>query len=506
MPFSPSVKEAVLVKSWRRCALCGCYKGVNVEVHHIVQEAVGGPNTEENAICLCFDCHAGAGHYNPKHPRGTKFSPEELRRQRDEFYKAIEDSRLSLSVKDQFPECYTRYLVVMSPELVERMFKKRIGEAPFKYTYIYKNRVYDFVDAIVSDEFCHVGFKNLGEYGSEDALLVDYPELRNSDSRRLTRQDVGKMTIESKLLMKIVNSNFDVESFGLVRKVWDGCGGGQWFVEAICRRPYFVFLQIENRSNFSFCIDRFRIEGSRPSGFVWPLDEERVDSEITEEHIMLAPGESVLVPTACLLGPVGYDPLSLDYEVGALEEGCEYSSVGYRYDDSERDYYGFGHFFIPREMSLKVNNNSELFAFHKFDPKRCYVVDMQWMCGSCPHVYFFVHGYWVYYGEILQNSSPSCSENCLVRVPLGATKCRIVELENEICFVKSVRIGACCLFQNVFLRKGDALEFEITGLSNVEIVGYYDALLARPLDYRMRRSKDSLRIAYQKNTLCILST
>jgi hypothetical protein len=55
-------------------------------VHHIQPEADGGPNTIENAIVLCLRCHGEAGHYNPKHPIGTKYSPAELRRHRDEWW------------------------------------------------------------------------------------------------------------------------------------------------------------------------------------------------------------------------------------------------------------------------------------------------------------------------------------------------------------------------------------------------------------------------------------
>jgi hypothetical protein len=39
-----------------------------MEIDHIVQRADGGQNAMENAIALCFDCHAEAHAYNPRHP------------------------------------------------------------------------------------------------------------------------------------------------------------------------------------------------------------------------------------------------------------------------------------------------------------------------------------------------------------------------------------------------------------------------------------------------------
>lgn len=90
VPFSPSLREEVLVKSRRHCCVCGRFAGRGAEVHHIVQEADGGANTIDNAIVLCSRCHGEAGHYNPRHPRGTKYSPSELRRHRDGWWKYCE--------------------------------------------------------------------------------------------------------------------------------------------------------------------------------------------------------------------------------------------------------------------------------------------------------------------------------------------------------------------------------------------------------------------------------
>jgi hypothetical protein len=62
-------------------------------VHHIEQEADGGSNTIENAIVLCLRCHSEAGHYNPRHPIGAKYSPSELVRHRDQLWAAVADGR-----------------------------------------------------------------------------------------------------------------------------------------------------------------------------------------------------------------------------------------------------------------------------------------------------------------------------------------------------------------------------------------------------------------------------
>jgi HNH endonuclease len=86
MPFPDSVRIQALVRSRRHCCVCHQFAGRSSNVHHIVQEAHGGANTLENAICLCLRRHAEAGHYNPTHPLGTKYSAQELRAHRDAWW------------------------------------------------------------------------------------------------------------------------------------------------------------------------------------------------------------------------------------------------------------------------------------------------------------------------------------------------------------------------------------------------------------------------------------
>jgi hypothetical protein len=92
MPFSDTVKEEALVKSRRSCCVCSEFTGLYTNVHHIIQEADGGPNTIDNAIVLCLRCHGEAGHYNPKHPIGDKYKPSELVKLRDQWWQWCRDN------------------------------------------------------------------------------------------------------------------------------------------------------------------------------------------------------------------------------------------------------------------------------------------------------------------------------------------------------------------------------------------------------------------------------
>ncbi len=86
MPFDVELREKLLLWCERHCCLCGKQCDVFIEVHHIVPAAQGGGDVEDNAIPLCFDCHARVSHYDSTQPVGTKFKPSELKKRRDQIY------------------------------------------------------------------------------------------------------------------------------------------------------------------------------------------------------------------------------------------------------------------------------------------------------------------------------------------------------------------------------------------------------------------------------------
>ena len=105
MPFSQKVKTKAMVACGRSCVVCHKFCGNNMEVHHIVAESEGGSNDFDNAIPLCFDCHAEVRQYDPKHPKGIRFTKEELIQHRDNWYKKVSqcDSQNNENERDEIP-------------------------------------------------------------------------------------------------------------------------------------------------------------------------------------------------------------------------------------------------------------------------------------------------------------------------------------------------------------------------------------------------------------------
>lgn len=92
MSWPPSVREEAFVLCGRHCSLCHKFCGGKIELNHIIPASDDGEWTLDNAIPLCFDCHAEVGHYNVQHPKGSKFTPAELKRHRDNWYSKVQSS------------------------------------------------------------------------------------------------------------------------------------------------------------------------------------------------------------------------------------------------------------------------------------------------------------------------------------------------------------------------------------------------------------------------------
>lgn len=95
MPWSKAVKEEALVACMRCCCICHRPCGIKIELHHIIPESKGGNSTLENCIPLCLDCHSDVEHYNPNHPKGTRFSESELKAHRKRWFALVERGPLA---------------------------------------------------------------------------------------------------------------------------------------------------------------------------------------------------------------------------------------------------------------------------------------------------------------------------------------------------------------------------------------------------------------------------
>ena len=80
MPFPEKVKTEARMKAHFKCVVCRATPFV--DVHHIIPEGEGGPNTLDNAAPLCAGCHDLYGNNPDKR--------KQLRQMRDQWYEICE--------------------------------------------------------------------------------------------------------------------------------------------------------------------------------------------------------------------------------------------------------------------------------------------------------------------------------------------------------------------------------------------------------------------------------
>jgi hypothetical protein len=88
MPFSESLRAEIRRRADMRCCICHT---TGVEIHHIIPQAEGGPDNEDNAAPLCPSCHETYG----ANPTKRKF----IREARDNWV-AICERQLNAAHKE----------------------------------------------------------------------------------------------------------------------------------------------------------------------------------------------------------------------------------------------------------------------------------------------------------------------------------------------------------------------------------------------------------------------
>lgn len=93
MPFPEQLKRKVRARANFRC--CRCYQP-DVEIHHIVPQADGGGDTEDNAAPLCPNCHSRYG----ANPEKRKI----IREMRDAWYERCSQSSVEMAKLGEISE------------------------------------------------------------------------------------------------------------------------------------------------------------------------------------------------------------------------------------------------------------------------------------------------------------------------------------------------------------------------------------------------------------------
>lgn len=86
-----TVDNAIKQETGFRCAWCGEYLTIR---HHIIEFSLGGPNSEDNLILLCPNCHDNV--------HSGKISQEELEKIKSELTGQIDRSAGVFSINKEY--------------------------------------------------------------------------------------------------------------------------------------------------------------------------------------------------------------------------------------------------------------------------------------------------------------------------------------------------------------------------------------------------------------------
>lgn len=124
MAFSEKLKAKIRAQAAFRC--CMCETDV-IEIHHIVPQATGGPDDEDNAAPLCPNCHERYG----ANPQKRKI----IRERRDWWYRVVE-SRYPLTAGLATSADIERFMHLLMSHVLSPSENQRIRpeENPFSFT------------------------------------------------------------------------------------------------------------------------------------------------------------------------------------------------------------------------------------------------------------------------------------------------------------------------------------------------------------------------------------
>ena len=506
MPFPPSVRDQALVAAARHCCVCHRYKGVKVEVHHIVHESKGGASDAANAITLCFDCHADAGHYNPDHPRGTKVSPAELRRHRDQWHAMV----LSQAIRspDAPDLLYCRFLLCKNFDALREITLSDLSNVPVTQPLLVTNSVRIFQRKIVDshpasyrhDNQCGDHFPDRETYVkthpdvplNECSTIAGYPyfEASRTPTSAELREKLAPLDGVTRLL---IEADVAPQNISHVFAYDERCGEDR-FQEIYRLRPIWaLYLAATNLSQDQVILRSAMCEKYEPSGagyreFSSSLSPDHHNSTEAFPAAPLLPGATVLIPVATLLGPI--ENISSD---STFKERSDLSTSQVQivsHEDLSASYPStamIGPVLWPKSIDLQVGQLKQEQQIHEFNLSNLYSIHRYWEMGSCPHLFSITKGTSSpkYLRELFARR-PGKAQTERIMVPAKTSSLLIAELEFEQTVIEEILVNGNLFLRDATLGKGALVWVPAQPGDVVELTGYYVTRASSPTDPWLR--------------------
>ena len=396
MPFPEKIKEEALVASARYCCVCRRYKGIKVEVHHIIPEEKGGSNTFDNAIILCFDCHADSGHYNSEHPKGKKFSPQELKKHRDSWYEIVRNNKIPV-YQEELIHC--RYYIAKEPRIIKKIIRGHVSRFPVKNILINDNEILKFQKRIMRGFHDENRVFYDSDEGAEKKYLSEHPGVKKVSKRdspfysymRIpNKKEIFKTCGNMQACKFLLSTSEDIGNIFKLLAFLEPCGGT--FQENLYIRPIWTcYLCVTNVSDKLLEISSINYNGIVEEDLwnVFDFLKDSPEGRMRLPEIKIEPNSSIVIPILTLLAP--FEDLTEELYISGEEfddiEVVETSHSMIRELDESIRFNILGPCILPNKINLKYNDSNITEEIHEFDFSNMYICNSYFMCGCCPHVF-----------------------------------------------------------------------------------------------------------------------
>lgn len=489
MPFPRDVRTEALVRAARHCCVCRHPKGTALEVHHIIPEADGGPDTFDNAIPLCFDCHASAGHYNIRQPRGTKFSPQELREHRDRWYTAVTEHAIPVAGD---PAVAFQYLIVSNAAVNSDLLTRDLSRLPLGHgaLVVTVDEVLSFQAREVlrtlrglnpgADDASYNVARDLDEYARNNPG-GSWVHDRRGFRRTLTLRELhGMAAPQTEFIEAATDLSVPIDGLCWVTAFSEGCGGDAVFEVRTLPEFVTIWLLVTNVGRDAITLHTLSGVLESTGGQYAPRSLLRRQAVLEEPNFSMAlpradvvPNQSVVIPVAAAYSLGG--PARLEREQLLVER---LSAVSYQDFAATNFSPALEHAWIvgpalwPIDLDFRVAGRSASARVHPLNPGLTYSVERGVEYASCPHLFArSADGAWQYVGTVLQNATSEIRREEF-DLPDNVDEIAVAELEGEVTTIVEASLGDTSI-RNVRLEPNDYVRIARTGASRFRIAGHY---------------------------------
>lgn len=482
MGFSSEIKEKVMLACARHCCVCQRYAGVNMEVHHIKPHSEGGLDTFDNAIPLCYECHAFAGHYNPKHPKGIKYSPIELNKARDVWYKIVKKGKISdIDISNVIWE---RHIITTKYEDIINYNKEKL---PLENCMFFDTIASKFLKKLTLNKQYQCFSSIINKKISTSDYLIMFPNAVKSEYdmyqyRRVpSDEEIAEIGKSDSFIKFLYDNKISKEQIVEIGAYYEsrGCGGDDddtdSLIETINSRSFLLqTISFMNINSEPIQLQELKVMSYDKSILV------KTDSIIPTTptlirlpKISLLPSQSIIIPTAVISS--GFNNLNhLIYKIineQIVDELYKSFSFGILDNPSSIEY--IGPFIIPMQIKYQIEKTTVQQEIHPIDYNALYWIDEGYACGSCPYLFFETKEHKLLYQKELFKNEPNKYIFEEITIPNNIVSIVIAELENETTYIDTIQINDCITEVNAVLTKQDYFKKEVQSGNKVIIKGKY---------------------------------